>query len=132
MTEIEKSMQGMWDEIDLNGLVDELGSEFNELHGMIIDNARRIATGEQINELIPVGRIFVAATDVMQAVNAMFNKIDAYEWAYPFILAGVATFVDALKETFDDGERKIMETLEDTILSKSKMYCIRKVNHDED
>lgn len=129
MTEIEKARKG--NSVDLNKLAHELEEEFDELHGMMIDNALRIATGEQSNDSINADRIVVAAADVMMAVNAMINQINADARFAPVVVAGVAAYGDALKGTFDGFENGAMKVLCEEILCNSTVYKIRKGNQND-
>ena len=131
MTEIEKARRGMRS-VDLNTLVEELGAEFDELHGMMKDCARRKLAGEKVSRENAVERIPDAAADVMLAVNAMINKVNAHDLLGPVLMAGVAACADLIKGTFDDGDRKLMEVLSEKIISRSTVNKYKAGNHDED
>ena len=132
MTEIEKARRGMRS-VDLNTLVEELGAEFAELHDIRKDRARRTLAGEQFSRENDDDRladaVVDAAADVLQAVNAMLNKINADEMLFPVVIAGVAAGVDLIKETFDGEERECMEILSEIIHNE---YKYKAGNHDED
>ena len=131
MTEIEKARRGMRS-VDLNTLVEELGAEFDELHGMMKDCARRKLAGEKVSRENAVERLPDAAADVMMAVNAMINKVNAHELLGLVLMAGVAACADLIKGTFDDGDRKFMEVLSEKIISRSTVNKHKAGNHDED
>ena len=135
MTEIEKARRGTrW--VDLNKLAEELGAEFDELHGMMKDCARRELAGEKVSRENDVEndveRLPDAAADVMLAVNAMINKVNAHHLLGPVLMAGVAACADLIKGTFDDGDRKLMEGLSEKIISRSTVNKYKAGNHDED
>ena len=135
MTEIEKARRGTRS-VDLNKLAEELGAEFDELHGMMKDCARRELAGEKVSRENDVEndveRLPDAAADVMLAVNAMINKVNAHDLLGPVLMAGVAACADLIKGTFDDGERGLMEDLSELILIRSNVYKYKAGNHDED
>ena len=131
MTEIEKAQRGMRS-VDLNTLVEELGAEFDELHGMMKDCARRKLAGEKFSRENIAECLDDAAADVMLAVNAMINKINAHDLLGPVLMAGVAACADLIKGTFDDGDRKFMEVLSEKIISRSTVNKHKAGNHDED
>ena len=130
MTEIEKAKRGM--RVDFDTLVEDLGAEFDELHGMMKDCARRKLAGEKVSRENAVERIPDAAADVMLAVNAMINKVNAHDLLGPVLMAGVAACADLIKGTFDDGDRKLMEVLSEKIISRSTVNKYKAGNHDED
>lgn len=116
MNEIEKAHKGK--SVDLNKLAKELEKEFDKLDGMLKDCARRKLAGEQSSRET-VKRLVDAAADVMLAVNAMINKVNAHYLLGPVLMAGVAASADLIKGTFDDGDRKLMEGLSEEIISRS-------------
>lgn len=127
MTEIEKAHMGKRS-VDLNTLAEELGAEFDELHGMMKDCARRKLAGEQ-SLMETLKRFTDAAADVMLAVNAMLIKINADERLFPVVISGLAACADLIKETFDGDKRKLMEVLYEIIHNE---YKYQAGNHDED
>lgn len=131
MTEIEKARRGKRS-VDLNKLAEELGAEFDELHGMMKDCARRMLAGEKVSRENAVERLPDAAADVMMAVNAMINKVNAHHLLGPVIMAGVAACADLIKGTLDDGDRELMEVLSEQVLVRSTVYKLKAGNHDED
>ena len=131
MTEIEKARRGKRS-VDLNKLAEELGAEFDELHGMMKDCARRKLAGEKVSRENAVERLPDAAADVRMAVNAMINKVNAHHLLGPVIMAGVAACADLIKGTLDDGDRELMEVLSEQVLVRSTVYKLKAGNHDED
>ena len=131
MTEIEKARRGKRS-VDLNKLAEEIGAEFDELHGMMKDCARRKLAGEKVSMENAVERLPDAAADVMMAVNAMINKVNAHHLLVPVLMAGVAACADLIKGTLDDGDRELMEVLSEQVLVRSTVYKLKAGNHDED
>ena len=135
MTEIEKARMGMRS-VNLNKLAKELEKEFDKLDGMMKDCARRTLAGEQFSRENDDDRladaVVDAAADVLQAVNAMINKVNAHGLLGPVLMAGVAAYADLIKGTFDDGDRKLMEVLSEKIISRSTVNKYKAGNHDED
>lgn len=128
MTEIEKAHKG--ESVNLNKLAKELEKEFDELNGMMTDIARRKLAEEKVSRENAVENavendVENAAADVMLAVNAMINKVNADERLFPemlnkinaderllpVVISGLDACSDLIKGTFDDGERKLMEVL---------------------
>lgn len=116
MTEIEKAHKG--ESVNLNKLAKELEKEFDKLDGMMKDCARRKLAGEQSSRET-VKRLVDDAADVMLAVNAMINKVNAPERLAPVLVAGVVACADLAKGTFDDVDRKVIEKLSEEIISRS-------------
>ena len=131
MTEIEKARRGKRS-VDLNKLAEELGAEFDELNGMMKDCARRKLAGEKFSRENIAECLADAAADVMLAVNAMINKVNAHDLLGPVIMAGVAACADLIKGTLDDGGRELMEVLSEQVLVRSTVYKLKAGNHDED
>lgn len=131
MTEIEKARRGKRS-VDLNKLAKELEKEFDKLDGMMKDCARRKLAGEKFSRENIEECLADAAADVMLAVNAMINKVNAHYLLGPVLMAGVAACADLIKGTFDDGERKLMEGLSEKIISRSTVNKYKAGNHDED
>ena len=131
MTEIEKAHKGKRS-VDLNKLAKELEKEFDKLDGMMKDYARRKLAGEKFSTENIADCLADAAADVMLAVNAMINKVNAHQLLYPVLMAGVAACADLIKGALDDGERELMEVLSEKVLVRSTVYKLKAGNHDED
>ena len=112
MTEIEKSMRNMKDEIDLNGLADELQGLFDGL--MIAFMKGKVGEGKDVKpeELSIL---------VMQAVNAFVNKLDVDQRLTPIVCAGVDAWAELIKGTLDEDHANAVDALVENVLNNSSV-----------
>ena len=125
MTEIEKSMLGKKDEIDLNGQAKEIGILLDRLGRSILNNSRNEDNQENAKNIITL------AVYIMEAVNDYVYKLDPKKWSIPVIIAGVAAWVELMRGTLDEKETKTTDFLIEDVVN-STIVCEKEKGEDDE
>lgn len=125
MTEIEKSMLGMKDEIDLNGQANEICILLDAIGNDILKG--RNGDSEEVNE-----KIFTTlAVYIMEAINDYVYKLDPKKSTMPIIIAGVAAWVELMRGTLDEKETKTTDFLIEDVVN-STIVCEKEKGEDDE
>lgn len=125
MTEIEKSMLGMKDEIDLNGQANEICILLDAIGNAILKG--RNGDSEEVNE-----KIFTTlAVYIMEAINDYVYKLDPKKSTMPIIIAGVAAWVELMRGTLDEKETKTTDFLIEDVVN-STIVCEKEKGEDDE
>ena len=126
MTEIEKSMRDMKDEIDLNGLADELHGLFDGLRIEFMKG--KVEEGQDVkSELIKTLAVFV-----MEAVNDFVYKLHVDERFDTVVCAGVAAWGELIKGTLDEDNANDVDALVEHVVNTSTVYVNKKEVYGEE
>ena len=117
MTEIEKSMLGMKDKIDLNGQANEISILLDSLGRSILNNSRNEDNQENAKNIITL------AVYIMEAINDYVNKLHPSTCIMPIIIAGVASWVELMRGTLDEKEKETTDLLIEAVVNS---YIVRK------
>ena len=117
MTEIEKSILGMKDIIDLNGQAKELGILLDAIWNDILKS--RNGDGHKVNEK----NITTLAVYIMEAINDYVYKLHPSTCIMPIIIAGVASWVELVRGTLDEEEKETTDLLIESVVNS---YIVRK------
>ena len=117
MTEIEKSMLGMKDDIDLNGQAKEIGILLYEIGNAILKG--RNGDSEEVNEK----NFTTLAVCIMEAINDYVYKLHPSTCIMPIIIAGVASWVELVRGTLDEKEKETTDLLIEAVVNS---YIVRK------
>lgn len=117
MTEIEKSMLGMKEKIDLNGQANEISILLDSLGRCILNNSRNEDNQENAKNSI------ILAVYIMEAINDYVYKLHPSTCIMPIIIAGVASWVELMRGTLDEKEKETTDLLIETAVNS---YIVRK------
>lgn len=126
MTEIEKSILGMKDQIDLNGQAKEIGILLDAI-GIAILKSRN-GDGHKVNEK----NITTLAVYIMEAINDYVYKLDPKKSTMPIIIAGVAAWVELMRGTLDENETKKTDLMIEAVVNSSIVRQEEKGEDDEE
>lgn len=117
MTEIEKSMLGMKEKIDLNGQANEISILLDSLERSILNNSRNEDNQENAKNIITL------AVYIMEAINDYVYKLHPNTCIMPIIIAGVASWVELIRGTLDEKEKETTDLLIEAVVNS---YIVRK------
>ena len=117
MTEIEKSMLGMKDDIDLNGQANEISILLDGLGMSILNNSMNEDNQENAKNIITL------AVYIMEAINDYVYKLHPKNCIMPIIIAGVAAWVELMRGTLDEKEKETTDLLIEAMVNS---YIFRK------
>ena len=126
ITEIEKSMLGMKDQIDLNGQAKEICILLDAIGNAILKS--RNGDGHKVNEK----NINTLAVYIMEAINDYVYKLDPKKSTMPIIIAGVASWVELMRGTLDEKETEETANMIEAVVNSSIVYNEEKGEDDEE
>ena len=126
MTEIEKSMLGMKDDIDLNGQANEISILLDGLGMSILNNSMNEDNQENAKNIITL------AVYIMEAINDYVYKLHPINCIMPIIIAGVAAWVELMRGTLDENETKKTDLMIEAVVNSSIVCKEEKGEDDEE
>lgn len=130
MTEIEKSMLGMKDKIDLNGQANEIYILLDSLGRSILNNSRNKDNHKENAKNISKTAVTLAVY-IMEAINDYVYKLDPKKSTMPIIIAGVAAWVELMRGTLDEKETKTTDFLIEDVVN-STIVCEKEKGEDDE
>lgn len=131
MTEIEKSMLGMKDKIDLNGQAKEISILLDSLRMAILNNSRNKDNHKENAKNI-IETSVTLAVYIMEAINDYVYKLDPKKWSMPIVYAGIASWVELMRGTLDENETEITNFVIEAVVNSSIVHIEEKGEDDEE
>ena len=131
MTEIEKSILGMKDDIDLNGQANEISILLDGLVRSILNNSRNKDNHKENAKNISKKAVTLAVY-IMEAINDYVYKLEHKKWSFPIIYAGIASWVELMRGTLDENETEKTDLMIEAVVNSSTVHKEEKGEDDEE